>query len=80
MTTSDSKALAALDAIETAIGSHERGLENFDLGAVCQKYQTIKPLLLTALTLIDKIPLYGSKIATAIRFLMGMADMACPKT
>lgn len=75
MSSNDTK---ALEAIEHEIGATVRGQESIDLGKMCQKYQTIKPMLLIALNLVDNIPAYGLKIASGIRFLMGMADMACP--
>lgn len=76
--TTDAKALEALDDIEREIGTTERGFESIDLGKLCEKYKNIKPMLQLALNLVDKIPVYGSKVAGAIRFLMTMADAACP--
>jgi hypothetical protein len=77
----DEEALRALDQIEEEIGPErmERGVaRELNLDELCEKYQKIKPWLSRALGLIEKIPVYGSKIALAIRFLMGIADVACP--
>jgi hypothetical protein len=48
-----------------------------DLKGICEKYKKIKPFLEKALIFVAMIPVYGSKIAAAIRFLMGVADTAC---
>ncbi len=48
-----------------------------DIAAACKVYNQIKPWLTTALPLIEKIPMYGKKIAVAIRTLMQIADVAC---
>lgn len=49
-----------------------------DFKAVCDNYRSIKPTLERALPLIEKIPVYGAKIVTAIKFLMAVANVACP--
>ncbi len=74
----DAKALEALDTIEREIGATERSLAGIDVSKLCEQYKNIKPMLQLALNLVDKIPIYGSKIASAIRFLMTLADAACP--
>ena len=43
----------------------------------CKDYQTYRPILQAALPLIQKIPIIGSKIATALSFLMALADGVC---
>jgi len=45
---------------------------------LCQTYQTIKGFLPPLLKFIRKIPIFGEKIATAIEFLMKLADTVCP--
>ena len=70
------EALAALERIESEFGQSR--LESaVDPGQICQQYQQIKPLLNTALTLVQAIPIYGPRIAGAIRLLMGIADTLC---
>ena len=76
----EQEGLEALTQIESALQEQEmvRGLP--DLGQLCEQYRTVKPLVEKALGLIGIIPIYGSKISTAIRFLMKVADLACPVT
>lgn len=78
--TDEANALKALTAIDKklAVVPKKRTTKDIDLGAICKQYKAIKPLLQTALPLVEKIPVYGPKIAIAIRFLMGIADVACP--
>ena len=75
--TTDTEAFKALTSLEAKLTT-KRVTRDTDQGAICKQYKSIKPLLQAALPLIEKIPLYGSKIATAIRFLMTIADVACP--
>ena len=74
--TTENEGLEALDRIESIVTEPIID-EALNLGAVCGKYKKIKPLLTTALTFIGMIPVYGSKIAVAVRFLMSVADTAC---
>lgn len=76
----EENALKALTSIEKKLAtvSQSRSAKGPDLGSICKQYKTIKPLLETALPLVEKIPVYGAKIAAAIRFLMKIADVACP--
>jgi hypothetical protein len=48
-----------------------------DIKNLCKTYNQIRPLLERALPLIERIPVYGKKIADAIRILMQIADVAC---
>lgn len=74
--TTHAEALKALDKIEKILAAPSaRGFAATDL---CSTYAKIKPLLQTALTLVKLIPIYGSKIAAAIEFLMSIADKFCP--
>ncbi|NRD51003.1 hypothetical protein [Corallococcus exiguus] len=43
----------------------------------CDTYRTYRPILQAALPLISKIPFVGAKVATAITFLMSIADSLC---
>ena len=72
-TNNHAEALKALDKIETIL-TGPKALAAEDL---CKTYAKIKPLLETALTLIGLIPVYGAKIAVAIKFLMSLADKMC---
>ncbi|GKS63239.1 hypothetical protein YTPLAS72_05430 [Nitrospira sp.] len=44
---------------------------------LCEYYKALRPLLVIALPLIEKIPVYGKKIGDILRFLMTMADKCC---
>jgi len=70
------EALAALERLEAEIGSVS-ATESLDRNQMCEQYRRIKPLLNTAITLVQAIPVYGPRIAGAIRFLMGIADQVC---
>jgi hypothetical protein len=43
----------------------------------CTTYQTYRPILQAALPLIQRIPVFGSKIFSALSFLMALADGVC---
>ena len=74
----EQEGLEALNQIESTLQEQEevRGLP--DLGQICAQYRNIKPLVEKALGLVEIIPIYGSKISLAIRFLTKVADLACP--
>jgi hypothetical protein len=74
----EQEGLEALNQIESTLQEQEavRGIP--DLGQLCEQYRNIKPLVEKALGLIDLIPIYGSKVSLAIRFLTKVADLACP--
>ena len=76
----EQEGLEALNQIESTLQEQEtvRGLP--DLGQLCEQYRSLKPLVEKALGLIEIIPIYGSKVAIAIRFLTKVADLACPAT
>ena len=78
-TKKDDDALKALNRIATVVGAGKA-----PVGAaagvgqmVCDTYAEVKGLLRVALPLIRRIPVYGSKIAAAIQFLMTIADAYC---
>ena len=83
MAYSEAKALKALDRASAVINRRtakgQRSLKG-ERGDLCSKYRSIKPLLNMALPLVERVPLLGKKLADAVRFLMGIADMACPVT
>lgn len=70
----------ALDALEqiTAELAKPRAAGLPDLGKICETYKKIKPFLEGVLWLIEKVPVVGKKIADAVRFLISVADLACP--
>ncbi len=76
---SEKEALQALDKIERVVTKQEESAAaaGIDLKQACKVYNQIRPLLKTALPLIEKIPVYGKKIAAAIRATMQVADVAC---
>ena len=47
---------------------------------LCKQYKALRPLLLVLLPWIGQIPVYGEKIVSVIKFLMGIADSLCPTT
>ena len=74
---------AALDRIEAELtGSSTRAggaaASALALGDLCKKYQAIRASLEILIKLVKKIPGVGAKIAAALEFLMGLADIACP--
>lgn len=73
-------ALRALDQIEAQVGGAGAGAsaDALDRGQLCEQYRSIKPLLERAIKLVQAIPVYGPRIASAIRFLMTIADQVCP--
>lgn len=79
-----SDALDALDQIHSQVaGAPEGAAGDFsaarvDPGQLCNQYRQLKPLLNTALKLVKAIPVYGPRIASAIQFLMQIADTVCP--
>jgi hypothetical protein len=44
----------------------------------CDTYRRIKPYLQAILPFVEKVPMWGKRIADAIRLLMKIADAACP--
>ena len=77
--TEDKELIEALSKVEQTVG-HTRTTRGAlpDFKTVCENYRSVRPMLEKALPLIEKVPLYGGKIATAIRFLMAVANVACP--
>lgn len=74
------EALRALEQIDSEIGGMGGGAaaDALDRNQLCEQYRRIKPLLETAIRLVQAIPVYGPRIAAAIRFLMTIADQVCP--
>ena len=70
----DSQFLDALDRIEAAIS--QPGAET--KSALCDRYRSIKPLLESLLPWIKRIPVFGPQLASAIGFLLSIADQLCP--
>lgn len=84
----EEQALIALREIERIlqqrIGMHGQVVEvpesiagSHDPRKLCRDYHLIRPKLDIALTQIERIPVYGRNLATAIRFLMQVADAYC---
>ena len=70
------KALDKIDSVLAASRTRSKALPSAK--SLCDQYKKIRTYLELVLPFIEKIPVYGSKIATAIRFLMTLADAACP--
>jgi len=68
---------AALESIDAAL-SRTSGTEGLDLGDLCKKYQAIRGPLELLIKIVKKIPGIGARVAAALEFLMGLADIACP--
>ena len=76
----EQEGIEALNQLDSALREQEtvRGIPN--LAQVCEQYQNVRPLVEKSLWAIEFIPVYGSKVAAAIRFLTKVADLACPTT
>ncbi|HVF51682.1 MAG TPA: hypothetical protein VNA19_16475 [Pyrinomonadaceae bacterium] len=68
----------ALDQLSRELQGTDRTRGVPDIGQLCEQYNRLKPTLEIVVRIVERIPVYGSKAAQAIRFLMGLADMACP--
>jgi hypothetical protein len=44
---------------------------------ICKMYQQLKPIIDTVLRFVEKIPVYGKKIADLIRRLETLLDAVC---
>ena len=75
-----SEETAALDRIDAELAgfSTRAATAAEGVGDLCDKYHTIRGPLLILIKIVKKIPVYGSKIAAALEFLMGLADAVCP--
>ncbi len=73
---------AALDRIEDELRGFSPRAKTMaaaeGVNDLCEKYHAIRSYLLILITIVKKIPVYGAKIATALEFLMSLADSACP--
>jgi hypothetical protein len=78
LTKEEAEALARIDAELKGGSAALAGAEALDLGELCKKYHAIRGSLETLIKLVKKIPGVGAKIAAALEFLMGLADIACP--
>ncbi|WP_428409193.1 hypothetical protein [Hyphococcus sp.] len=76
LTQQETKALEDLAAIP--LDKIDPASAAFDLSTACQYYNKYKYLVPMAEKLIEKIPGYGSKIATLIKYFQMIADFACP--
>ncbi len=76
MSANDQKFLSALDSIDKELSAPQpQGLSGSDL---CATYKRIRSFLESILPMIKLIPLWGDKLASAIKFLMKLADTVCP--
>ena len=74
----------ALDRIEAELQGFRVGAmaateaAAIDLGDLCKKYRAIRGPLEILVKILRKIPNIGDRVADALEFLMGLADLACP--
>lgn len=73
-----SDALDQIDAIVSAPSIEGADAAVVSGQSLCERYQKIRQFLLVILPVIDKVPVWGKKVSNAIRFLMNIADSACP--
>jgi hypothetical protein len=72
----EAKTLSALNKIAHAVSV--KSVASADPAKLCEIYKRYRPLIVLALALIKRIPVYGVKIAAIIEFLMQIADKVCP--
>ena len=74
--------IAALDNIEAELKGFSPRAKTMaaaeDVADLCKKYHAIRAYLLILIKIVEKIPVYGAKIAAALKFLMSLADSVCP--
>lgn len=72
----DQQFLSALDSIDKELSVPK---PDGPIGAdLCATYKKIRGFLESILPLIKLIPVWGDKLASAIKFLMTLADTVCP--
>lgn len=72
----EKNSLEALDRVDEML--KQAKVESKSIPDLCNQYRALKPLLEGALFAIGLIPGIGPKIVAAIKFLMQIADAACP--
>jgi hypothetical protein len=72
----DKDFLGSIDVIERGI-SNSLEISSMDEKELCEVYEKIKKPLEAVLPYIEKIPGFGSAVASAIRILMAIANSAC---
>lgn len=78
MAYSEAKAIKALERANAIIRRPGARGGRGNLGDLCKKYSSVRPMLQIALPLIGRLPIVGKKVVDAVQFLMGIADVACP--
>jgi hypothetical protein len=75
---------AALDRIDSELRGFRRPTGEGvapeaagDIGELCKKYEALKKPLEVLIAFLKKIPGFGPKVAAALEFLMGIADVVC---
>lgn len=72
----EQESLAALDKLHQQLTAPKAPATS--IPDLCAQYRQLKPLLQAALFAIGLIPNIGPKVVAAIKFLMSIADTACP--
>ncbi|MGK2286166.1 hypothetical protein [Pedomonas sp. V897] len=72
----DKQFLDAINQIDAVLGEDKdfAGVED-----LCKLFNQIKGVIETILPFIDKIPVYGSTMAKALRLLLQLGSLVCPK-
>lgn len=81
MASKKASAMTAEDAfksLDKALGKKEGAALAMSAGDLCKVYGKIKTPLTFLVPLIEKVPIWGKRVADAIRILMSIADTACP--
>ena len=67
----------AFKALGKALGTKGPAVAALSLKDLCKLYDKIKGPLQLVLPWIEKVPLWGKRVADAIRILMRLAETAC---
>lgn len=78
MAVEDREFLAALDRLdEMEHPSRALAAVAISPSDICRTYQQLKPIIDTVLRYLERIPVFGKKVADLIRRLEALLDMVC---
>lgn len=76
---SDREFLTTLEAIDAELSvAKAADMRGMDGSQLCETYKKIRGPLESLIPMIKMIPVWGEKLATALVFLMTLADTVCP--